>query len=260
MEKKEKIILEVIDLHKKYHKSDKAAIDKINFKIAEGEFHVFIGANGAGKTTTIKALVGAYKKWDGQIKVYGQDIWKFEAKRHIGYIPEHAVFPREFTTKDYLVSMGILSGLSKKDATKYCIEKLEELNMQNMINKKPYTFSSGQKKKILLAQALIIEPSLLIMDEPAANLDPLARHELFEILLKLKSEGKSIFIASHILAEVEQYTDAVTILDGGKIVYTGKYDKSKSLTDLYIEKVKLGSVDSGTSKSKKKELEDMIII
>ncbi len=249
MENNEKIILEVINLTKKYPRSDRPAIDKLNFKIAEGEFHLFIGANGAGKTTTIKALVGAYKKWEGQIKVYGHDISKFEAKRHIGYIPEHAVFPKEFTTKDYLVAMGVLSGLSRKDALKYCIEKLEELNMQDMINKKPYRFSSGQKKKILLAQALIIEPSLLIMDEPAANLDPLARHELFELLVKLKKEGKSIFIASHILAEVEEYTDSVTILDGGKIVYTGKYDKSKTLLQLYIEKVKLGSVDSGTSKA-----------
>ncbi|MCQ3907605.1 MAG: ATP-binding cassette domain-containing protein [Mycoplasmoidaceae bacterium] len=102
-----------------------------------------------------------------------------------------------------------------------------------MRNKSPNSYSSGQKKKVLLAQALINNPHVLVMDEPAANLDPKARLELFEILGKLTKEGKAIFISSHVLAELDRYANAATILDGGKIVFTGT---TKELFDKYADR------------------------
>jgi ABC-2 type transport system ATP-binding protein len=247
------VLISVINLTKKYKNRKQPAVDDISFDIRRGEFHVFIGANGAGKTTTIKAIVGAYANYSGEILIGGHKNSTVAAKRKIGYVPEVAIFPKEFTTKNYLESMSIMSGLSKEEAKLFSVETLEKMNMLDLINKKPSTFSSGQKKKILLAQAMVHNPDILIMDEPAANLDPLARQELFNVLNQYKDEGKSIFISSHILSEVDKYADTATILDGGKIVFHGRLDGTQNLDELYSKYVVIGSVDTSQSNKKSKK-------
>lgn len=116
----------------------------------------------------------------------------------------------------------MLSGISQKQAKELAEKKLKEMNMWNLRNRSPNTFSSGQQKKILLAQSLVCDPKMIIMDEPVANLDPKARIEFFDTLLDLVKQGKSIFASSHVLAELDIYADSLTILDGGKIKYSGK--------------------------------------
>ncbi|GHU49348.1 hypothetical protein FACS189459_0630 [Bacilli bacterium] len=128
--------------------------------------------------------------------------------------------------------MTILSGISHKDAKIYAEQRLKDLNMWNLKNKSPNSFSSGQKKKILLAQALVHNPKIIIMDEPTANLDPKASLEFFETLHKLRSSGVAIFISSHILSELDAFSDSVTILDGGKIVFDGS---KKELMEKHIQ-------------------------
>ncbi|MGL6125428.1 MAG: ABC transporter ATP-binding protein [Metamycoplasmataceae bacterium] len=241
------ILVSVSNFTKHYKKRPHPAVDNISFNIRKGEFHVFVGANGAGKTTTIKAIIGAYAKYDGDIMVGGHPNSSVAAKRKIGYVPEVTIFPSEFTTRNYLESMSLMSGLSKSEAVKFTTEKLTELNMLDLQNKKPSSFSSGQKKKILLAQAMVHNPDILIMDEPAANLDPIARLELFNVLENYKRQGKSIFISSHILAEVGKYADTATILDGGKIVFHDQLDGTQNLEDLYSKYVIVGSVDTSAS-------------
>ena len=236
------VIVEVKNFTKKYPGTEKPAVNNLSFQIRKGQFHAFIGANGAGKTTTMKALVGAYAKWEGEIKVCGIDNQKAEAKKKIGYVPEKAIFPTSFTSKQYLESMAKLAGLSSEQAKTFAADKLKEFKMEKLANKTPELFSSGQKKKILCAQALCHDPEVLILDEPAANLDPIARIELFDLLKKVQSEGKSIFISSHILAEVGKYANYVTILDGGKIVYNGPVTKKTDLERLYSKYVLIGSV------------------
>jgi ABC-2 type transport system ATP-binding protein len=125
----------------------------------------------------------------------------------------------------------MLSGLKTAQAKKFAETKLKELGMWNLRKKSPNSFSSGQKKKVLLAQALIHNPDIIIMDEPVANLDPKARIEFFELLMKLRKEGKSIFISSHVLAELDRYSDSLTVLDGGQIVYSG--DKNALMKRFY---------------------------
>jgi ABC-2 type transport system ATP-binding protein len=117
--------------------------------------------------------------------------------------------------------MMMLSGVERHAAKKLAHDELKKIHMLNLKNKSPNTFSSGQKKKILLAQALINKPNLLIMDEPVANLDPEARMEFFGLLTSLKQEGKAILISSHVLSELDLYFDSATIIDGGKIVFSG---------------------------------------
>lgn len=225
--------LTVVNLTKKYKRNSIPTINNINFHVKKGEFHAFIGGNGAGKTTTIKSIVGAYVKYSGSIYFSGYINTSLEAKRTLGYIPEIARFPENTSTHSYLMSMAQLSELSKNKAKKVVDKILIDLNMQKLAKKSPNSFSSGQKKKILLAQALIHDPKILIMDEPAANLDPKSRIEFFDTLKKLQLQGKSIFISSHILNEIDKYATHATILDGGKIVFSkklGDYRKNSSRT------------------------------
>lgn len=240
-------IVSIENLTKHYKGRTNPAINNISFNIYPGQFHAFIGANGAGKTTTIKSIISAYsnKKYKGEIKINGCLNFTANGKSVLGYIPEEAKFPKKMSTKNYLINMACLSGLSSKDAKQKVNTILTNLGLTDLVNKCPDSFSSGQKKKILLAQALIHDPKVLIMDEPAANLDPLARDELFENLINLQKEGKAIFLSSHILDEIGKYATYVTILDGGSIVYDGSIDKNIDLSQLYRKYVKLGSVDTG---------------
>jgi len=228
-----KPILFVENLYKKYPKKPAPAINNITFNVYPGQFHAFIGANGAGKTTSIKSIIGAYAKWNGTVLINGYKNTSIEAKKFLGYIPENARFPTRMSCYSYLVWMAKLSGFKRVEAKRFATQRLNELGMWNLRKKSPNSFSSGQKKKILLAQALINNPHILVMDEPAANLDPKARIELFDTLGKLQKEGKAIFISSHVLSELDKYANAATILDGGKIVFTGT---TKELYDKYAQR------------------------
>lgn len=224
----EQIFLEVNNLKKQYNKKAKPAVNNISFKVMSGEFHAFIGANGAGKTTTIKSIVGAYAEFEGEIKISGISNREKSSRLKLGYIPESARFPSKMSSYLYLKSMAELNGLTSKEAKEFTERILKEFNMWNLRHVSPNKFSSGQKKKILLAQSLSNDPDLLIMDEPTANLDPKSRIAFFEILKDLQSRGKSIFISSHILSELDIYANAMTILDGGKIVFTGKRNQDEN--------------------------------
>lgn len=215
------------DFTKKFKKF--TAVDNATIKVKKGTIHGFIGPNGSGKTTTIKCLISAMIPTSGQLLVHGQNSWTVAAKKRIGYIPEAARFPRRITTYDYLVSMGEVSGLSPKQAKKKTEEILKDLNLWKFKKRNPNAYSSGMKKKVLLAQSLLNDPDVLILDEPAANLDPTARTELFNDLRKLRKQGKSVFISSHILSELQALADEVTILNYSKVVFSGsvKQDKAK---------------------------------
>lgn len=239
-------VVTIKNFTKHYKGRAQAAVQDISFNIYPGHFHAFIGANGAGKTTTIKSIIGAYSKFTmkGDITINGLKNDTPKAKQLIGYIPENAVFPKKMKSREYLTLMAMLAGFKHRDAKQLADQLLVKLDMTTFANKCPASFSSGQKKKMLLAQALIRNPSILIMDEPAANLDPLARDDLFETLLKLQKEGKAIFLSSHILDEVSKFATFVTILDGGKVVFDGPVDRKTNLSQLYRSFVKTGSVDN----------------
>ncbi|PZV99947.1 ABC transporter ATP-binding protein [Metamycoplasma auris] len=228
-------ILEVNNLKKLFGKTNRG-INSISFSVTDGDFHAFIGENGAGKTTTIKTIIGAYINYEGNILISNIDIKNAESKSIIGYIPEVADFPKELSVYEYLYNLALLSNIKKKEIKERIYYYLKLFNIENLVNDRPYNFSSGQKKKILLIQALIHHPKLLILDEPAANLDPTARYELFSLLKKLNNEEKiTIFISSHVLAEIDKYVNSVTLIHNGNILYNGI--KKQSLEDLFYEKI-----------------------
>lgn len=202
------------------------AVDEATIKVKKGTIHGFIGPNGSGKTTTIKCLISAMVPTSGELLIYGQDSWTVAAKKHVGYIPEAARFPRKISAYDYLISMAQISGISAKDAKLRAENILKDLNLWEKRKNNPNTYSSGMKKKVLLAQSLLNDPDVLILDEPAANLDPTARTELFNELRKLREQGKSVFISSHILSELQALADEITILNYSKVVFQGAVNQS----------------------------------
>lgn len=228
-------ILEVKNLTKIYKKKENIGIFNLNFFVEKGSFHAFIGENGAGKTTTIKTIIGSYTNWSGEILIDGINALNPESKKKLGYIPENAIFPKDITSFEYLKYLGILNGIDKSLVKNQIEEFLEKFGILDLKDKKPNQFSSGQKKKVLLIQALLSNPEIIILDEPAANLDPTARFQLFTILKELNKEGKSIFISSHILSEIDKYVDSLTLIHEGEIKYCGK--KEQELEKIFYEKI-----------------------
>lgn len=212
------------------------AVKDASFKVGHGVIHGFIGPNGSGKTTCIKALIGAYLPTSGEIKINGLHAGSEKANKLIGYIPERASFPKYLNTLEYLTAMGELSGISPKDSKAKSSAILKMLGLEMHAKRNPTYFSSGMQKKILLAQSLLTDPSILILDEPAANLDPTARKELFDQLIELRNEGKTILISSHILSELERIVDEVTFVYYGEIIFSGTTDVfTKGKSDVYIK-------------------------
>ncbi len=195
------------------------AVDSLSLKVRQGTIHGFVGPNGAGKTTTIKMLVGAIKCSRGEGFIKGYPIGSIEARRFIGYSPERPSFYNDMAPFDYLVYMAGLGGIKAREAEVKAAEVLETFELNEFSDTKVGNFSAGMKQRLSLAQALIHQPELLILDEPTANLDPGGRMSTLEKLRGLSREQKvTIFISSHILPELEQVVDSVTLIDKGRAV------------------------------------------
>jgi ABC-2 type transport system ATP-binding protein len=195
------------------------AVNNINLKVKKGTIHGFVGPNGAGKTTTMKMLVGGLNPTAGVGFISGKKIGSLDAKKLIGYSPEHPNFYDDMAAFDYLVYVGKISGMSKKDVESKSLELLKLFELENFAHKKIGEFSAGMKQRLSLSQAMIHEPELLILDEPTANLDPEGRLSIIKKLRDLcKKKGITVFISSHILSELEKMIDDVTILNKGEIV------------------------------------------
>ncbi|MFC1925778.1 ABC transporter ATP-binding protein [Chloroflexota bacterium] len=214
------------------------AVNGINLMVEEGAIHGFIGPNGAGKTTTIKMLVGAIRCSKGAGFIKGHPIRTVAAKSLIGYSPEHPSFYAEMSALDYLVYMARVSGV-KGNVRSQAIEVLEWLELGKFLDKRVGGFSAGMRQRVGLAQALIHNPELLILDEPTANLDPTGRMSILGKLREASRErGVTIFISSHILSELEQLVDSVTLINAGQIIAEDSMENlKKSYTkDRYLLK------------------------
>ncbi len=221
-------IIETNNLMKKFGKF--TAVKNLNLKITRNKIHGFIGPNGAGKTTTIRMLTGAIHPSGGEGKIDKYPIGSRNGRSLIGYAPAESLFYQNMTTIDYLIYMGQLKGLSKKSSIDKAFQLIDYFGLGDSTYRNPYYFSSGMKKKVMVAQALINDPQILILDEPTANLDPTARISIIEILKQLiRERNLSIFISSHILSELESLVDEVTLIRSGEIVLSGSLDEIKYL-------------------------------
>jgi len=217
-------MIEVKNLTKHFGSGGKSvkAVNGIDFKVKAGEAHGFLGPNGAGKTTTIKMIVGGLSITRGSATIKGYKAGSVEANSLIGYVSEQPKF-FDMTLYDYLIYMGRLGHLTKAEAEKKAEELILWLKLEEAADRKVNDYSSGMKQKAALAQALIHEPEILILDEPTANLDPVGRASMIDHIRELvRDRGLTVLVSSHILGEVEKLADTVTIISKGEIILSDK--------------------------------------
>ncbi len=197
------------------------ALDDVELEIQQGEIFGILGPNGAGKTTLLKIILGLVYPDKGEVTVFSQNVKDHTSRSKVGYLPETPNLPPYLTAKQTLELFGKLSGVSSKEIKSRTTEILIEVKMDKWGDKKTSTFSKGMVQRLGLAQALVSEPDLIFLDEPTDGVDPIGRKEIRDILLRLKQQGKTIFLNSHLLSETEMICDRVAIMDKGKIVAVG---------------------------------------
>jgi len=206
------------------------ALNSISFGIKEGEIFGYIGPNGAGKTTTMKILVGLISDFQGEVSIGGYQVPKRKDEIHklLGYLPQTVAFQEWRTVNHALKTFGKLSGLSDAEVEGRIPEILDLLGLADVRHKKISQLSGGMTQKVGLAQALLHEPKLLVLDEPLGGLDPLSRHQFKDIVLKLGQKGTTILFSSHILSDVQDVADRIGIINRGKIKQVGTLNELKS--------------------------------
>ena len=214
-------MLYVNNLYKRY--GDFWAVTNLNLHIPKGDLFGFVGPNGAGKTTTIRIICGLLRETSGEVIVDGHKSYKEgkNIKRLIGYVPDFFGVYDNLKVSEYLEFFGSLYGMSYKD-TRAVADGL--LDLVNLADKKDVfvdTLSRGMKQRLCVARALLHNPSLLVMDEPSSGLDPGARVEMKELLMNLRSMGKTILISSHILADISEMCNSIGIMNKGNLVAAG---------------------------------------
>ena len=222
-------IIETKNLTKSYNKN--RGIESINISVNEGEIYGFIGPNGAGKSTTIKTLLNFIYPTSGSGTIFGMDIVKdsCKIKENIGYVPSEVKYYDTVKVKDIMkYAQSFYPNVSDEDLGKICMDL--ELDMEKKIGE----LSLGNKKKVAIAQALIQNPKLLILDEPTNGLDPLMQKKLFNILVEEKKKGNTVFLSSHNLNEVQNLCDRVAVIKEGKIIDVIELEKATEILGLKI--------------------------
>ncbi len=233
-------VIETHKLNKLYEGAfrgqDVHALKDLNLTIEPGEIFGYLGPNGSGKTTTIKLLLGLIFPTSGTISIMGsRDISSAKVKRNIGYLPEGAYYPDFLRGEEILRFYGKLYGLGGKDLEQRIDAVMGQVGMTHARKRLLRGYSKGMRQRIGLAQALISDPQILILDEPTTGLDPIARKEIRDILANLRNQGKTLLISSHELLEVELISDRVGILFDGVVQTLGTIDELLTEREMTIE-------------------------
>jgi len=197
------------------------ALDHLDLEVEPGEIFGFLGHNGAGKTTTIKLLLGLLDPTAGRAWILDRPIQDVAVKQHVGFLPESPYFYEYLTAAEFLTFYGQLFGLSRQALAKKIDDLLTMVSLADALHLPLRKFSKGMLQRIGLAQALINDPQVVILDEPMSGLDPIGRRDVRDIILRLKDEGKTIFFSTHILPDVEMICDRVGILVKGQLRAVG---------------------------------------
>jgi len=197
------------------------ALNDVSLEVYRGEIFGLLGPNGAGKTTLVKILLGALQPSSGSGRINGHDMAKAAARQKVGFLPENHRFPPYHTGAQMLSCFGGMTGLSPLEIKERSVGLLELVGMTQWRQTKIKKYSKGMMQRLGLAQALINDPEIIFLDEPTDGVDPIGRHEIRSVLLDLKKQGKTVFLNSHLLAEVESVCDRVAILDKGRLIKSG---------------------------------------
>ncbi len=227
--------IEISNLAKVYNKkkNEVRALNDLTLNISPGIIYGLLGPNGAGKTTLIKILLGIVHPTLGNAKVLGVDINDYSIRKRIGYLPENHKFPQFLTAESVMKYFAELSGVEISNLDKEIDRLLALVNMTKWKKTKIKKFSKGMMQRLGLAQALINNPDLIFLDEPTDGVDPIGRKEIRDLLLRLKDDGKTIFLNSHLLSEVELVSDRIAILNKGNLIKEGSVEEITASKQIY---------------------------
>lgn len=221
--------IETNELTKRYGKL--TAVDKLNLKVTKGSIHGFLGPNGAGKTTTIKILVGLLEPSEGTVSVLGKRLHRDDAdtRLSIGYMPELPKFPKHLKGVELLDVYGRMYGMTEQSRKEQIPKLIQMVGLQGRENDLIGKYSKGMQQRIGIAQALLNNPQLVILDEPSLGLDPVGMLEVRELVKNISKEDMTVFVSSHLLYEVEQICTHVTIINHGIMLASDTLQKVSSM-------------------------------
>lgn len=224
--------LSIDRLTKQYQ--NKIAVDRISLRLNTGIYGL-LGANGAGKTTLMRMVCGILKPTSGTITFDGIDVSEEGYRSMLGYLPQDFGYYPEFTGEDFLLYMAALKGMRKPQARRKTVELLKLVSLHDVAKKKIKTYSGGMKQRLGIAQALLNQPKLLVLDEPTAGLDPKERVR-FRDLIKDLGKDSIVLLSTHIVSDIEHIADDILMMKSGQLIYQGKWtDKSGNLEEFYLK-------------------------
>jgi ABC-2 type transport system ATP-binding protein len=228
------------------------ALDHLNLKVGEGEVYGLLGPNGSGKSTTLKLILGLHQPTEGESLVFGRSSETVASRLHVGLLPENPYFYRYLNGEETLRFYGKLCRVTGPKLEKKIDELLELVGLNQSRHRRLAGYSKGMLQRIGLAQAMIHDPRLLLLDEPTAGVDPEGSIDIRNLIIKLKKMGKTVILCSHLLSQVQDVCDRISILRYGKMVLEG------SVKDLLSKKDQYQFVATGLSEKGKKEIEELI--
>ncbi|MDW8058740.1 MAG: ABC transporter ATP-binding protein [Thermomicrobium sp.] len=223
---------------------DRVALEDLTLTVGYGEVFGFLGPNGAGKTTAVKMLVGLIRPTAGTGWVLGRPLGDAHARRQIGYLPELFRFHDWLTGEELLDLHAQLYGLSRAERRRRIPEVLELVGLTDAAHRRIRTYSKGMQQRIGIAQALLASPRLVILDEPTSALDPLGRRDVRDLIRRLRAEGVTVFLNSHLLSEIEAVCDRVAFVNRGRVIAIGPLDEL--LHGELVVEFRLGALPDGT--------------
>ncbi|HKF76931.1 MAG TPA: ABC transporter ATP-binding protein [Candidatus Dormibacteraeota bacterium] len=236
--------VQVRAISRRYRRRDPLAVDGVSFAIEPGEALGLLGPNGAGKSTIVRMVAGLMRPDAGEVRLFGQTPSDVAARSQLGLAPENPEFPRYLRADEVLDYFGGLLGLTAAERARRVPEALAWANLAGE-RRQVRHFSKGMKQRLGLAQAILGRPRLLILDEPTADLDPMGRRDVRELIVRLKARGVAILLNSHLLSEVERVCDTVSILIKGRILREGPVQElvpeGGTLEDVFVDLVRARS-------------------
>lgn len=218
------------------HYKDKVAVDKVSLRLTKG-INGLLGANGAGKTTLMRMLCGTLTPTSGSVSLDGLDVSSEDYRAVLGYLPQDFGYYPNFTGMDFLLYLAALKGLSKSHAKRKAAELLELVGLKDVGRKKIKTYSSGMKQRLGIAQALLNDPWLLVVDEPTAGLDPQERVRFRNLIAEL-GKDTIVLLSTHIVSDVEPIADHLLIMSNGNVIFDNPWDKERTdMEQLYLREV-----------------------
>lgn len=221
----------VKDFKTTFRKQMLRAVDGVSLRIMPGEVYGLIGPNGSGKSTTMKALLGLVAPTAGRCSIFGKDSMKVDSRNDVGFLPENPYFYKHLSGAETLRFYGKLCGLKGKFLENRITELLALVDLERARDRRLGGYSKGMLQRIGLAQALVQEPRLVILDEPTAGVDPVGSRQIRDLILKLRERGITVFLCSHLLEQVQEVCDHVGIIFQGKMVKAGKLEDLIAIED-----------------------------